>query len=125
MPSALSRSIHAAANAVLATSENTVPVAGGGAYETPCSAFRRKTAICDRFTGEFGQKFPPPQPAVMPSVETVKMESWNGLISGTSKNSPGGVYTRTNALNSGPVGAGVDAPTGVAGVMAVMGIDSG
>jgi len=54
----------------------------------------------------------------------VWIASWNGLISGTSKNSPGpGVNRRTNALNSGPVDCGRVAPTGVAGVSAVIGTE--
>jgi len=45
IPSATSCSIHAAANPLAGTSLNTVPEAGGGEYELPYLARKRKIAI--------------------------------------------------------------------------------
>ena len=43
------------------------PAGGGGTYPAACLARIRKTAIWSRVTTACGQKFPPPQPAVIPS----------------------------------------------------------
>jgi hypothetical protein len=39
------------------------------AHTRPCSAFKRKTAICARVTAFDTQKAPPPHPAVIPVAE--------------------------------------------------------
>ncbi len=73
-----------------------MPVAAGGTKAIPCLAFTKKTAICARVTIELGQKFPPPQPLVMPSFASCSIQAAANAPAETSVNmvpvAAGGVY---------------------------------
>lgn len=59
---------------------------GGTTLPGPCRprAFAMNTAICPRVSGEFGQKFPPPHPAVIPESASASTNWKNGWSGGTS-----------------------------------------
>src|SRR4051812_16328548 len=75
-----------AANEPGGTSVKT-PVAAGGVSPSPYLLANRNTAICARVTELFGQKFPPPHPALTPLRATRTMKLWNGFDGGTSRKS--------------------------------------
>ncbi len=101
----------------------TVPVGGGGTQPAPCSARSRKAAICARVTGSFGQKLPPPQPAVTPLRKSFSMASWNMWLPGTSRKSANQPRGSVRVEASGLVTTtSWSAPGGSAGAVAVISV---
>src|SRR5262245_323391 len=85
-PRRASSSIHRQNGLLAGTSLNIGGSVQAGGFNVGSSVRSTNTAVSSRVTVCWGQKFPPPQPAVTPRRASSSIQRQNGLLAGTSPN---------------------------------------